>query len=98
MRHSTSWITNVKRGGRPVAAVVDADMKSLALAAAAAVGADFAGVDVVHDAGGRPTVLEVNSMPAWSGLQKVASANIAAILAADLLAALGARVGRGAAG
>src|SRR6266567_1939801 len=98
MRHSTSWITNVKRGGRPVAAVVDADMKALALAAAAAVGADFAGVDVVHDADGRPTVLEVNSMPAWSGLQKVASANIAAILAADLLAALGARVGRGAAG
>src|SRR6266480_2796117 len=98
MRHSTSWITNVKRGGRPVAAVVDAPMKALALAAAAAVGADFAGVDVVHDAGGRPTVLEVNSMPAWSGLQKVASANIAAILAADLLAALGARVGRGAAG
>ncbi len=98
MRHSTSWITNVKRGGRPVAAVVDADMKALALAATAAVGADFAGVDVVHDAGGRPTVLEVNSMPAWSGLQKVASANIAAILAADLLAALGARAGRGAAG
>src|SRR6266576_891134 len=98
MRHSTSWITNVKRGGRPVAAVVDADMKALALAAAAAVGADFAGVDVVHDADGRPTVLEVNSMPAWSGLQKVASANIAAILAADLLAALGARAGRGAAG
>ena len=98
MRHSTSWITNVKRGGRPVAAVVDADMKALALAATAAVGADFAGVDVVHDAGGRPTVLEVNSVPAWSGLQKVASANIAAILAADLLAALGARAGRGAAG
>ena len=97
-RQATSWITNVKRGGRPVAAVVDADMKALALAAAAAVGADFAGVDVVHDAGGRPTVLEVNSMPAWSGLQKVASANIAAILAADLLAALGARAGRGAAG
>src|SRR5438093_1246080 len=49
MRHSTSWITNVKRGGRPVAAVVDADMKTLALAAAAAVGADFVGLDIVHD-------------------------------------------------
>jgi RimK family alpha-L-glutamate ligase len=98
MRHSTSWVTNVKRGGRPVAAVVDAEMKALGLAAAAAVGADFAGVDVVHDVDGRPTVLEVNSMPAWSGLQKVTSANIAAVLAADVLAALGARAGRGAAG
>ncbi len=98
MRHSMSWITNLKRGGRPVAAVVDAPMKALALDAAAAVGADFAGVDIVHDADGRPTVLEVNSMPAWSGLQRVTSANIAAILAADLIAILGARVGRGAAG
>jgi len=97
MRHSTSWVTNIKRGGRPVAAVIDTDMKALALGAAAAVGADFAGVDVVHDADGRATVLEVNSMPAWSGLQKVTSANIAAVLAADLLAALGARAGRGAA-
>jgi tetrahydromethanopterin:alpha-L-glutamate ligase len=98
MRHASSWITNIKRGGRPVAAVVDAPMRALALAAAAAVGADFAGVDIVHDADGRPTVLEVNSMPAWSGLQKVASADIAAALAADLVAALAARVGRGAAG
>lgn len=98
MRHSTSWVTNIKRGGRPVAAVVDADMKALALAAAAAVGADVAGVDIVHDADGRPTVLEVNSMPAWSGLQKVTSANIAAIIAADVIAAIGDRAGRGAAG
>jgi tetrahydromethanopterin:alpha-L-glutamate ligase len=98
MRHAASWITNIKRGGRPVAAVVDADMKALALAAAAAVGADFAGVDIVHDADGRPTVLEVNSMPAWSGLQKVTSANIAAVLAADLVTTLSARRQRGAAG
>ena len=98
MRHAASWITNIKCGGRPVAAVVDADMKALALAAAAAVGADFAGVDIVHDADGRPTVLEVNSMPAWSGLQKVTSANIAAVLAADLIATLSARRERGAAG
>jgi tetrahydromethanopterin:alpha-L-glutamate ligase len=98
MRHAASWITNIKRGGRPVAAVVDADMKALALAAAAAVGADFAGVDIVHDGDGRPTVLEVNSMPAWSGLQKVTSAHIAAVLAADLVTTLSARRQRGAAG
>jgi tetrahydromethanopterin:alpha-L-glutamate ligase len=97
MRHSASWVTNIKRGGRPVAAVIDGAMRSLAVAATAAVGADFAGVDIVHDAGGHATVLEVNSMPAWSGLQKVTSANIAGVLAADLMEALGARAGRGAA-
>ena len=89
MRHAAHWITNVKQGGRPIAAVADAETRDLALRATAAVGADFAGVDILHGADGRPTVLEVNSMPAWSGLQKVAPVRIATVLAADMVAALG---------
>src|SRR5215468_465701 len=97
IRHSAHWVTNVKRGGTPVAVVPDATMMELAVRATAAVGADFAGVDILYDAAGQPTVLEVNSMPAWSGLQKVAAVNIASILAADLLAALDRRARSGAA-
>ena len=96
VRYGASWITNVKRGGRPMAAVVDREITDLALRAAAAVGADFAGVDVICGADRRPTVLEVNSMPAWAGLQKVTPTRIAAVLAADLMAVLGARMARGA--
>jgi tetrahydromethanopterin:alpha-L-glutamate ligase len=96
VRHGANWITNVKRGARPMAAVIDREIKDLAIRAAAAVGADFAGVDLICDADGRPTVLEVNSMPAWSGLQKVTPTNIASALAADLMAALDARIVRGA--
>jgi hypothetical protein len=70
MRHSAHWVTNVKRGGKPVAAVADGIMRDLAIAAAAAVGVNFAGVDILYDRDERPTVLEVNSMPAWSGLQR----------------------------
>jgi tetrahydromethanopterin:alpha-L-glutamate ligase len=95
-RHSAHWITNVKRGGRPVAAVVGDEMKALAIEAAAIVGADFAGVDILYGADQRPTILEVNSMPAWSGLQKVASVNIASVFADALTAALAARAPRGA--
>ena len=87
IRHASQWITNVKLGGRPLAVVPDQTMKEIAVRAAAAVGADFAGVDILHDADGRPTVLEVNSMPAWSGLQKVTSIDIASTLATDLMAA-----------
>jgi tetrahydromethanopterin:alpha-L-glutamate ligase len=94
VRHAPTWITNVKRGGRPIAAVVDADVKDLAVRATAAVGAAFAGVDILYGADGRPTVLEVNSMPAWSGLQKVAPVDIAAALAGDLVAALDRRAER----
>ena len=86
IRQSTNWITNVKQGGHPVAAVADEKMKQLAIGAAAAVGASFAGVDILIDAGGNPTILEVNSMPAWSGLQKVTGRNIALTIATELLA------------
>jgi RimK family alpha-L-glutamate ligase len=94
VRHAPTWITNVKRGGRPIAAVVDAALKDLAVQAAAAVGAAFAGVDILYGADERPSVLEVNSMPAWSGLQQVVSADIAAVLAGDLLDALARRAER----
>ena len=95
-RHSTHWITNVKRGARPVAVVANDEMRELAVRAAAAVGAAFAGVDVLYDSDGRPTVLEVNSMPAWSGLQKVTPFSIAAALAGDVIAAMAERLVRGA--
>jgi RimK family alpha-L-glutamate ligase len=95
-RQAVSWITNVKQGGRPMAVVAGNELKELAIRAAAAVGADFAGVDILYDADGHPTVLEVNSMPAWSGLQKVTHARIAPILAGDLIAALVTRARRGA--
>jgi glutathione synthase/RimK-type ligase-like ATP-grasp enzyme len=94
VRHAPTWITNVKRGGKPVAAVVDTEVKDLAVAATSAVGAAFAGVDVIFGADGRPSVVEVNSMPAWAGVQKVTHADIAMILAAELVAALGQRGGR----
>lgn len=95
-RQAASWITNVKQGGRPMAVVAGADLNELAVRAAAAVGAAFAGVDILYDTDGRATVLEVNSMPAWSGLQKVTRASIAALLAGDLVAALAADTTRGA--
>jgi tetrahydromethanopterin:alpha-L-glutamate ligase len=94
-RHSPDWITNVKRGGRPVAVAATEDMRDLAVRAAAATGAAFAGVDILYDGDGRPTVLEVNSMPAWSGLQKVTPFDIAGALAGDLIAAAGERLARG---
>jgi len=95
-RHSNHWITNIKRGGRPVPVVVNDEMKALALQAAVAVGANFVGVDIVYGTDDRPAVLEVNSMPAWSGLQKVTAVNIASVLADALVAALAASGLRGA--
>jgi tetrahydromethanopterin:alpha-L-glutamate ligase len=85
MRRSSTWITNVTRGGRPCGVERDATMERLAVAAADAVGAAIAGVDILKGIDGAPTVLEVNSMPAWSGLQNVSRRNIAQAIAAELM-------------
>ncbi|MBZ9961094.1 MULTISPECIES: RimK family alpha-L-glutamate ligase [unclassified Mesorhizobium] len=86
-RSSDDWITNVNRGGvpEPVSGPGKAELASLAVAASAAVDADFAGVDIVRADDGSLFVLEVNSMPAWSGLQSVVAVNIAEAIADALL-------------
>ena len=63
----------------------DGQMSAMAIAAAEAVGAAFAGVDIIRDAAGRLLVLEVNSNPAWSALQRVTRRPIAEALVADFL-------------
>jgi RimK family alpha-L-glutamate ligase len=89
-RRSEDWITNVNRGAAPeqISGHDETELAELAIAAAAAVGTDFAGVDIVPAADGRLFVVEVNSMPAWSGLQSVVAVNIADAIADALLAFL----------
>ena len=88
IRHGTHWRTNASQGARCEGVPAVGELATLATAAAAAVGADYAGVDIVRDADDRCFVLEVNSMPAWAALQRVAAVDIAAELAANLVAEL----------
>jgi glutathione synthase/RimK-type ligase-like ATP-grasp enzyme len=76
IRHGTSWITNIKQGARAKAAIANHELSDLAVRAAACVGADYAGVDIIQAQDGRFLVLEVNSMPAWNGLQRVSRIRI----------------------
>jgi RimK family alpha-L-glutamate ligase len=90
IRHGSSWITNIKQGARAEAAIPSQELIELALRATACVGADYAGVDIIQAPSGAFLVLEVNSMPAWNGLQEVAHVRIADRLVASFLdAALG---------
>ncbi|QCO05620.1 ATP-grasp domain-containing protein [Azospirillum argentinense] len=93
-RHGRSWVTNVHQGAACEAAPADDEAAALAVRAAAAVGASYAGVDLIQDRADRWLVLEVNSMPAWQGLQRVSAVDIADALAADFVE----RVGAGSAG
>ncbi|HEY3149381.1 MAG TPA: RimK family alpha-L-glutamate ligase, partial [Dongiaceae bacterium] len=77
IRHGSSWITNIKQGARAKAAIASHELIDLATRAAACVGANYAGVDIIQARDGRFLVLEVNSMPAWNGLQLVSHVRIA---------------------
>ena len=79
MRHGTSWVTNVAGAAFASRRPAREHLADLALAAASAVGAAYCGVDLIEDRERGLLVLEVNSMPAWKGLQSVAEVDIAAI-------------------
>jgi tetrahydromethanopterin:alpha-L-glutamate ligase len=79
------WRTNVSLGGRAEPAEIDFDTKHLALAAAKALGAEVAGVDLVEDLDrGRLTILEVNAVPGWRALSRVTGIDVAAAVLAGL--------------
>ncbi len=75
------WRTNVSLGGRAEAVALDAEASRLALAAALALGAELAGVDLVQDMDqGSWTVLEVNAVPGWRALARVTGIDVAAAI------------------
>jgi RimK family alpha-L-glutamate ligase len=84
-RHGRSWINNVAQGARCERCEPDAAMRRIALDATRALAMDHAGVDVMRDAEGRLTVIEVNSIPAWKGLQGVTGFDIAERLVDDFV-------------
>ena len=85
VRHGESWVNNVALGGRCEAVAHDGELGALAEAAARAVDIDYCGVDIIRDRHGKLYVLEVNSIPAWKGLQGVVGTDIAQALVDDCL-------------
>ncbi|MCC2611965.1 RimK family alpha-L-glutamate ligase [Neorhizobium sp. Rsf11] len=82
-RCADGWITNIARGAKAesVAGPLRQKLEELALAATSAIGTDFAGIDIVQGCEGNLLVLEVNSMPAWTGLQSVVPVRISDCIA-----------------
>jgi tetrahydromethanopterin:alpha-L-glutamate ligase len=81
------WIHNVAQGARCEPAELTLPLAQTAVRATAALGLDYAGVDLIPnpDDDALPLVLEVNGVAAWRGLQSVVPFDIAAALVDDLL-------------
>ena len=76
-RRADGWRTNLARGGSAQAGPALAEWSSLAVRAAAAVGAEYAGVDLLPARDGTVYVLEVNGIPGWRGLQEATGLDVA---------------------
>lgn len=86
-RCGVTWLNNVHQGAscEPVR-LDDRLLCRLAEDAVRVLDMNYAGVDIIRDQQSRYSVLEVNSIPAWKGLQGVTEASIAHRLVDDFLA------------
>ena len=83
-RRADGWRTNLARGGSAVAVTLSSEWDSLAVRAAAAVGAEYAGVDLLPARDGSVSVLEVNGIPGWQGLQEATGLDVAGAIVDQL--------------
>ncbi|MFX1353781.1 MAG: RimK family alpha-L-glutamate ligase, partial [Promethearchaeota archaeon] len=75
-RVSNNWKTNIHAGARMEPIELTSEMKKLAIKAAKVTKTEIAGVDIVESERGL-LVLEVNSIPGFTALQKVTDINLA---------------------
>lgn len=90
-RVGDGWKTNVAAGARALPHRLLPEEEELALRACRAVGADYAGVDLLRAEDGRLLVVEVNGIPGWSALQKTTEVDLASEVARLVLARLAGR-------
>jgi RimK family alpha-L-glutamate ligase len=83
-RVSDGWRTNIARGAQARAICLTPEQEQACLRAAEVVSADYAGVDLLPTPEGEHTVLEVNGVPGWQGLQAATGIDIAGEIVADL--------------
>jgi RimK family alpha-L-glutamate ligase len=83
-RVGAGWRANLSRGARARPVELDAGRSELCVRAAAALGADYAGVDLLRDAEGRDQVIEVNAIPGWHGVEAATGVDVAAALVEHL--------------
>jgi ribosomal protein S6--L-glutamate ligase len=76
-RRASGWRTNLARGGTAHSVSLPGRLAGLAVRAAAAVGAEYAGVDLLTGQDGTTYVLEVNGIPGWRGLQEATGLDVA---------------------
>jgi len=84
-RSAPGWRTNVSRGGKAESISLSPELEALAIRAAQAVEAEYAGVDLLPASDGTVYLLEVNGIPGWRGLQEATGIDVAEAVIGRLL-------------
>jgi RimK family alpha-L-glutamate ligase len=79
------WRTNFSRGGQATPFTLPDEWRDLALSAARAIDADYAGVDLLPSSDGPVYVLEVNGIPGWRGVQSATGVDVAGAIVDQLM-------------
>jgi RimK family alpha-L-glutamate ligase len=87
-RVGTNWKTNIHAGAQPQAIDLPPEMAELAIRSAEVTEVEVCGVDILETPKG-PSVIEVNSIPGWKGLQQVVSVDVPAMVVDYLLNKIG---------
>ena len=74
-RYGDTFVNNFSKGAKCVKEKLNEEVIELAIKSSKLLNIDFCGVDIIEH-NQKYYVIEVNSIPAWKGLQKVESANI----------------------
>lgn len=83
-RRGKSWLNNVAKGASCERVEPTLTMQNLAIEVTQLLNMAYAGVDILEDSDGNLNVIEINSVPAWKGLESVCDLSIAKLLAQDL--------------
>ena len=74
-RYGNSYVNNYSKGGKCLPVEIDDDLKSIAINAAKVIDIPFCGVDLIKS-NNKIYVIEINSIPAWRGMQSINEENI----------------------
>ncbi len=70
-----AYVSNLSQGGTPVACNITEEIRDIAVRAAKAIGADFAGVDLLEGEAGL-VVLEINGTPSGKGINRACGIDV----------------------
>ncbi len=80
-RRGRNWKCNLSNGAAAEPLKLDEKLRDMSVRAARALGADYAGVDILPKQGGGYDLIEVNTIPGWRGLEKATGFDAAQYLA-----------------